>query len=133
MKYGFTEVGTWVGRLVKKGGFAADVSGGTMKKTRMVMIRAPGLPLHTSGHSGKCRCHKKEEPCTWGRRQGANPPPPASSRARGKAKCREFEGREEERCELLLEGTLIFWRWEKLGGGRGFGLGGIFLGLRRRN
>ena len=61
------------------------------------------------------------------------PSPPASSRARGKAKCREFEGREEERCNLLLQGTWIFWRWEKLGGGRGFELGGIFLGLRRRN
>ena len=127
---------------MKEGGHTADVTGHENEEHAggYDPPAAPGLPLHTSGHSGKCRCHKKEEVCTWGRRQGASPPPlpplypPASSRAaRGKAKCWEFEGREEERCELLLEETWTFWRWEKLGEVKGFGLDGIFLGLRRKS
>ena len=97
-------MGTWVGRLVKKGGFAADVSGGTMKKTRMVMIRAPALPLHTSGHSGKCRCHKKEEPRAPGEdaREPTLPPP---HRAEPEEKQNAASSREGRRRDASC-----FWR-----------------------
>ena len=115
MKYGFTEVGTWVGRLVKKGGNAADVSGGTMKKTRMVMIRAPGLPLHTSGHSGKCRCHKKEEPLHLGKTPGSQPtPPPPPHRAEPEEKQNGASSREGRRrdanCFWRKQGYFAGWR-----------------------
>ena len=58
---------------------------------------------------------KKRSPVHLGKTLGSQPPlppHPASSRARGKAKCGEFEGREEERWKLLLEETRIFWRLE---------------------
>ena len=71
---------------------------------------ASGLPLHTSGHGGKCKCYKKR--CTWGRRGEPLAPPSSIEQSGGKAKCGEFEGRDEERWELLL------WENGGFGGGR---------------
>ena len=53
-----------------------------MKKTQMVMIRAPELPLHTSGHSGKCRCHKKRGAPGAPGEDAREPTPPPSPPSR---------------------------------------------------
>ena len=101
-----------------------------MKKMQPILIQLLDYPLHTSGHGGKCKCYKKR--CTWGRRGEPLAPPSSIEQSGGKAKCGEFEGRDEERWELLLGGNGDF------GGGRTKeGVEGVvgfcfFLALRRR-
>lgn len=71
-----------------------------LKKMQPILIQLLDYPLHTSGHGGKCKCYKKR--CTWGRRGEPLAPPSSIEQSGGKAKCGEFEGRDEERWELLL-------------------------------
>ena len=71
-----------------------------LKKMQPILIQLLDYPLHTSGHGGKCKCYKKR--CTWGRRGEPLAPPSSIEQSGGKAKCGEFEGRDEERKELLL-------------------------------
>ena len=86
-----------------------------LKKMQPILIQLLDYPLHTSGHGGKCKCYKKR--CTWGRRGEPLAPPSSIEQSGGKAKCGEFEGRDEERWELFLGGNGDFLRWQNLRGG----------------
>ena len=71
-----------------------------LKKMQPILIQLLDYPLHTSGHGGKCKCYKKR--CTWGRRGEPLAPPSSIEQSGGKAKCGEFEGRDEERWERVV-------------------------------
>ena len=74
---------------------------------------APELPLHTSGHSGKCRCHKKRgAPRAPGEDAREPTPPPPPHRAEPEEKQNAESSREGRRRDASR-----FWRKQGYFGG----------------
>ena len=88
----------------------------------MVMIRAPELPLHTSGHSGKCRCHKKRgAPRAPGEdaREPTLPPP-------HRAEPEEKQNAESSREGMRRDANVLWKKQNNFEGGRAFEREGTF-------